>query len=835
MRVIDIVRRRERRRSGRRSPILPLAGLLAALAVVLVVAGAVAGGAAVALGLLAGLPNVRDLESLPALARPSAGVTSLYAWDATGDPRRPVLIDTIHDPRADSAGWAALATLPLYVGDAYLAALELWPTSRPTPAVAWPFDSLPPPSPLIADLIEAHLRDAPTRAGDPRRAAQDRLLARQITARYAPDQLLEWTLNTRYYGQLAYGLEAAARVYFDRAAAELTPGQAALLAAVARDPAANPFDEPAAARSNRDAVLAALVARGALTPGVAAAAAAEPTTTAAPPGSAAAAPEFARLARRELEQLLGPARLLAGGLVVETTLDLALQEQIDCATTPRPSGGGPPCPARAKLSDTAADGTVYTVVALNPRTGVIEALSGPAEQPAPIGWLVQPLIYLTALSRGHTAADLLLDVASVYLLDGRPYAPQNDDEAYRGPLRLRQALASGRAVPATQALGWVGAPQVLATARALGLEPEADTPTDLTLAEAGFAAAPLDVAQAFASLGHGGALAGRAPVAGDTLPRPATIRRVADAGGATLFTLEPVTAEALSPELAYLLTDILADAAARGATGETESNGGAALATGAAEGGGWAVGYTPERLIAVHAAGETADAAMEAEALWNGLLGGASGQMVEWPRPATLEQVAVCAVSGRRPAPGNECATIDEWFAPGTEPGVDTMVRSLAVNRETGRRATIFTPPSLVEQRTFIDYPPPLAAWAAAAGVARPPAVYDTVRRVPMRDGGAAITNPEPWAVVSGQWPVVGSAGGEAFAAYRLAYFPGLWPEGIQTIVGRSETPVEAGELGVWDTSLPADGLYTLLLTVVHQDGTFDEVAIPVTVVNGGR
>ena len=85
--------------------------------------------------------------------------------------------------------------------------------------------------------------------------------------------------------------------------------------------------------------------------------------------------------------------------------------------------------------------------------------------------------------------------------------------------------------------------------------------------------------------------------------------------------------------------------------------------------------------------------------------------------------------------------------------------------------------------------------------------------------------------MVSGQWPVVGSAGGEAFASYRLAYFPGLLPEGMVVLVERGET-VTNGELGVWDTTLVDDGLYTLLLTVVRADGAFDEVAVPVTVAN---
>ena len=80
---------------------------------------------------------------------------------------------------------------------------------------------------------------------------------------------------------------------------------------------------------------------------------------------------------------------------------------------------------------------------------------------------------------------------------------------------------------------------------------------------------------------------------------------------------------------------------------------------------------------------------------------------------------------------------------------------------------------------------------------------------------------------------MVGSAGGDDFAYYRLSWFSGLMPEAMHLIVAHGETAVADGELGVWDTMLLDDGLYTLLLTVVRADGTFDEVAIPVRVANG--
>ena len=387
-----------------------------------------------------------------------------------------------------------------------------------------------------------------------------------------------------------------------------------------------------------------------------------------------------------------------------------------------------------------------------------------------------------------------------------------------------------------QVLGWVGAERVVATARALGLR--ADEPAaGLALAEEGFPAGLLEMSAALAAVANRGALAGAADTLGQ--PRPTTIRRVTDGGGAVAYAYEPVTREALAPELAYLLTDMLAgrDAACPAevcpATSELPDGRRAALVAGD----GWAVGATPERLIGVWAGGGASpamDNGEDAGSLWRSLMAWATVDTPagDWLRPTTLRPVEVCAASGLLPSRAADCPTVREWFAPGTEPSaVDTMTREVAVNRETGRLATIFTPPQLVERRVVTDYPPEAAGWATAQGIAMPPAEYDTIRRITTRNGGATITAPEPWSVVSGQWSVVGSAGGEGFSTYRLAYFPGLWPEAMG-IIAEGSAPVAAGELGVWDTTLVADGLYTVLLTVFRGDGTFDEVAIPVTVGN---
>jgi membrane peptidoglycan carboxypeptidase len=848
MRAMDIVRRRRERarladsRGRRLSRAIVAVALVALVGIVLGPLLGIAAGGAGLLTVLADLPDASALEQLPRQHRPSSTATYLYAWDepSADGSRQAVIIDTITDPRASGAGWVRIAELPPHVGDAFLAALA--PSDRSAaPSLLqelqawWTNGVVPTPhSALSASLIDDHLRGAAT--GDTTRQSwQVWFLARQIDQRYTREQQLEWAINSAYFGHLAYGIEAAAQVYFGKSATELTLVEAAALSAAAQNPAGNPFDDPTSAEQARAAILETMTNAGAITVGEAEAALATPLILAAPPGSDALTPAFARLARRELESILGPEQLLAGGWQVETTLDLSLQRQVDCLLAPEGgSSGGPPCPVRGYLSE-AASATDLAVVAIHPATGALLAIAGDADSPHPTGTLIQPLIYLSALSQGYSAATLTLDVPSIYLQDGRPYSPRNADGDYLGPLRLRQAMATSRLVPATQVLSWIGTTQVFATAHALGLAPATGTETaDLTLPEAGFPASLLDLGRAFATVANGGRMAGVA--VGMELPRPATIQRVVDAGGREFYANEPATREILSPALAYLVNDILSDPEARCPAGGCPEwpalPGGqrAAVTTGEAAVNAWAIGYTPDLLVGVLGQGESS-----AADLWSGLMVWANEDQPAtfWPQPSGLRAVDVCAVSGLLPARRADCPIAREWFIPGTEPSeADTMVREVAVNRETNRLASIFTPPHLIERRTYIDYPPAAATWAEDAGIETPPTEYDTIRRVPTRAGRAAILSPEPWSAVGGQMSVVGSAGGEEFAYFRLAYFPGLLPEAMQTLVERGETPVEAAELGIWDTTLVEDGLYTLLLTVVHEDGTFDEVAVPVMVEN---
>jgi hypothetical protein len=158
------------------------------------------------------------------------------------------------------------------------------------------------------------------------------------------------------------------------------------------------------------------------------------------------------------------------------------------------------------------------------------------------------------------------------------------------------------------------------------------------------------------------------------------------------------------------------------------------------------------------------------------------------------------------------------------------------VNRETGKRATICTPPELTEQRVYEILPSEAADWVASAGLPQPPAEYDPVGGVCLPTADAAISTPQPFAYVHGTVEIRGTAQGENFAFYRVQLGQGLYPQAWTQIGGDIGEPMQSGVLQRWDTQ-GLDGLYSIQLVVVKNDPeggppTFETSTVPVTVDN---
>ncbi|MCA9971262.1 MAG: transglycosylase domain-containing protein [Anaerolineales bacterium] len=904
-------RLRRARRSGqtaRRSGCI--AGLLLlALAGGLLMAGLV-GATAVSAALTQTLPDVASLEALGQDSTATFETTKIYAW---GDPKADgsrdlVLIYEVIDPLGGDRQWLSLDQIPQSIIDATVAIEDKSFWDNPgfdVEGIGRAFyefvllgGDIQGGSSITQQVVKNNLIDPERRTvgaevgfDDYRRKAEELVLAQRLTQSYTKEQILEWYLNTNFYGNLAYGIEAAARVYFDKSATELTLAEATTLAAIPQSPALNPIDNPEAARQRQALVLEAMLAQGSISREQLAAAQFAPLP--ASPGIEnrfdIIAPHFALLVRQQLEAMFGPELVLRGGLRVYTSLDLQMQRQAECVARAQvarlsgqvgellPADERADCPALAFLpppnsADVGVDRSVNNaaVVALDPTTGEIKALVGSLNywdetidgsfnvavdglrQP---GSAFKPFTYLTALSQGYNAATMVLDVETDFgtPYNGIPYVPQNYDRTFHGPMRLRQALGSSFNVPAVQVMSWVGVDRVIRTAHSLGITSLDQGPNayGLSLTLGGGEVRLLDMAYAYSVMANMGVMVGQPrPESQQRLGfrtlDPVAILRVEDSAGNVLYDYDqPQRREILPPQLAFLMNDVLSDRSARCAgfgcpnVLELPDNRPAAVKTGTTNDyrDAWTVGYTPQLVTGVWV-GNTNNSPMDvvpgskgAAPIWHALMSWAlqAEPVQPLPQPAGLLELAVCDVSGLLPTP--TCPTVSEYFIPGTQPTLyDNLFQEFAINRENGRLATLYTPPELIERRIYRIYPEAAADWVRENEIEQPPTEYDTIS-VPPPGGSIALSAPRPFAYVQGRLTISGTVAIDGFAYYRLAYFEGLTPTELRTIADNVAEPVANGPLGTWDVQ-NLNGLVTLLLTVVRQDGSFEEVSLPLTVDN---
>ncbi|MBI5828474.1 MAG: transglycosylase domain-containing protein [Chloroflexi bacterium] len=446
------------------------------------------------------------------------------------------------------------------------------------------------------------------------RKLRELLIAVEVTKRYNKDQILEWYLNTNFYGNLAYGVDAASRVYFGKPASELDLAESALLSAIPQYPALNPLDAPAEAKQRQELVLDAMTREGYISSAQAQAAKAEDVI-----GHLQSfnkrfdirAPHFSFYVIGELAKRLGPELTFRGGLKVITSIDLDLQDQAECATrtqVARLAGGDPaqtiptvtgqPCAAAAYLPATrAADAGVdhnvsnASVVVLDARSGEILALVGSLDywndaidgrfnaavdgrrQP---GSSFKPFTYLTAFSLGYTPATMVLDVRTAFPSDsGIPYVPEDYDRQFHGPVSLRIALARSYNIPAVEMMNRVGVENVIRAAHRMGIN-TLDRPSSfygLSLALGGGEVSLLDMTYAYGVMANHGRMAGQ-PVSpearrsGFRTLDPVSILRIEDSKGNALFNFEPKTQQVLSEPLAYLITGLHPADCCRGVGGQ---------------------------------------------------------------------------------------------------------------------------------------------------------------------------------------------------------------------------------------------------------------------------
>ena len=295
-----------------------------------------------------------------------------------------------------------------------------------------------------------------------------------------------------------------------------------------------------------------------------------------------------------------------------------------------------------------------------------------------------------------------------------------------------------------------------------------------------------------------------------------------------------------TPQLAYLINNILSDEAARwpslGHPNSSEIGQTAAMKYGQTVDGHdlWTIGYTPARLVAVwtgtHASDSPRLSPQLSTGLWSTLMQTASQSLPSqgWSMPAGITTMDVCDPSGLLPT--TNCPSIvSEVFLNGDEPvQLDNMYQSFAVNRETGYLATVFTPPELIENRVFMMIPPEAQAWAKAANVPMAPTAYDAIQP-PQINPDVNITAPELFAEVNGQVQIKGTAAGADFDRYRVLVGQGIDPQNWIQIGSDATAPINDNVLATWDTT-DLTGLFAVQLQVVRTDQRVDIATIQVTV-----
>lgn len=455
------------------------------------------------------------------------------------------------------------------------------------------------------------------------RKLREVILAAEISRLYSKEQILEWYINTNFYGNLAYGVEAAAQLYFSKPARDLTLAEATMLAAIPQYPLQNPIDNPDAAKRRQEVVLDVMVGQGYITRAQAEAAASE--LIAVRPFADRfdiIAPHFSIFARAEAEAILNElgldgARLVSrGGLRIYTTLDVDLQLQAECVARshiarldgadPRVTyntSAGTPCDAAAYLGDLPPElagvdreVTNAAAVILRAETGELLAMLGSADfwdegidgnynaalalrQPASV---FKPFVFTAAFLQGRlpgypnglTAATMTYDVETEFDNGGQPYTPVNIDRQYHGPVSVRSALANSYNVPPVQLASTIGLGPIVRVAHRLGInslnEPER---YGLALALGSAEASLLDLTYAYNVYNTGGYMIGMPVRENQAAPgfrtlNPVAVLRIEDANGAVLWEYGEETGTfqrrlILEPALAYIMTDILADEEAR--------------------------------------------------------------------------------------------------------------------------------------------------------------------------------------------------------------------------------------------------------------------------------
>jgi len=670
-------------------------------------------------------------------------------------------------------------------------------------------------------------------------------LSRQYPGIEGRNQILEWYLNNIFYGNMSYGVEAAAQTYFGKSVSELTLPEAAMLVPVGNSPALNPIDAPEQAKRRQEIVLDLMAEQGYITEEQAYAAK-QTKLVIASNVKDMVAPHWVFYVRDRLIDQFGSDQVYKGGLQVITTIDLRKQAMAEAA-------------AREHIAHIADEHNAHNaaVVILDAKTAEILAMVGSLDyedagidgqvnmalSPRQPGSSFKPFTYATAFMQGYTPATMLMDVRTSFPnAPHPPYVPENYSRRFSGPVLVRDALARSLNVPAVAMMHKVGLRNVLDTAHAMGIttlrRPVSEYGLSLTLG--GGEVRLLDMVYAFSVFDNNGQMRG-VPVPAELQEPgfrkldPVAVLRVTGPDGQVLYEFgQPFRQQVIQPQVAYLITDILSDNQARlpafGANNALELEGRPAAAkTGSTNNfrDGWTVGYTPQYVVGVWVGNAdyeemvNAPGARTAAPIWQRVMTELHrGLPVEaFTRPEGLVTAVVDGVSGKLPTNASPWRK-QEIFIEGTVPTeTDDIHRVYRICRASGKLATIDCPPNEVDEVVFSVYPPDAADWVREQKIPQPPTEYCDLHGASLASADLSITSPKLFQGVSDVVLIEGNARVDGQQRYWLQVGEGMDPSQWLPVGPEHGHSVSNGVLEYWDTTGFTDGLYTLKLSAVGNAG----------------
>jgi hypothetical protein len=599
---------------------------------------------------------------------------------------------------------------------------------------------------------------------------QIHLLSSEILANYSKEQILTWAINSADFGHWAFGAESAAQLYFGKPAAQLSLAESALLAAVAQAPTLNPIDNPELATRFQLLVLTSMREQGLISQAELEQAVAEHLIFTTDSERETASTEFTDLVIEQLENKLGYARVFRGDLVVTTTLDFALQQELDDTLSRLPENTG--------------------AVVLDPFNDRILALHGDATEPHAAENIFDPFSYLSAFVGGKVPSSLVWDVNN------------NGSSTALGPTTLRIALAYhieniGRSLSQDPAIDGIRGKLF----QVLGIE---NVQFGISLLQAG---------RAFEVFPQNGLF----PITAASK----TLLFVSDQSGRVILDWTQTDWQSIvSPESAYLVTDVLGD--------RTTSRTSLILDRPAAvfddPGSSWWLAYSPQRVVAIW----DGDHALDPPTKLSIFSAAHQGLTVKpWAIPGGLISAIVCVPSGQ--LPDEDCPeTRREWFMRGSEPiETDTLYSRVVINSATGKLATVFTPEAFLQERVYMSIPSEAESWAERAGIPQAPQDYDPIPEISVDTSGTSITQPALFTSVGRQVHIFGSLSPDAIR-FDIQVGTGLYPrQWTQLTEGRVTR--RKGKLAEWDTE-GLTGIWAIQLQSWDADGRITRAYTIVTI-----